>query len=279
MTDTPSLTFAFLQSRPEAAARVIEELDPVDAAALLETVPVRLAAPVVSHMAIWSATRIISHVGDDQAAGIIRQMVYQDASSLLRLLDPERLKALLDSLPRRLARDFRRSLDYPDKVVGAWMDQSIPGFALDASVEDGMKFLRQRGEGVLGHLFIVDQRRRFAGVVSVARLLRAPANTQLQQLLELGMRPLSNRALLASVVEAEEWDQHLVLPVAGRRGNVLGGLTRQALRRGLEAQAGISFPRSTDSLMLQLFTSYFVVLAGLLRVTLQPARPHTSSET
>lgn len=279
MSDTPSLTFAFLQSRPEAAARVIEELNPADAAALLHTVPARLAAPLADGMAAWAAARILALLPDEQAAGIIRQMVYQNAASLLRLLDADRLQTLLESLPRRLARDFRHSLDYPAKVVGAWMDQSLPSFSLDGSVADGMRFLRHRGSIPLSHLFVVDQNRRFAGVVSIARILQAPSNTPLRQLLDGGIQPISNRAFLASVVDVADWDEHLVLPVVGRRGNVLGGLTRQALRQGLEAQAGAGLSLSPNTMMTHLLTSYFVAFAGLLRVLVQPGMSYPSSET
>lgn len=279
MNDAPNLTLAFLQSRPDAAARVIEELDPADAAALLQTVPVRLAAPVVNHMPAWAAAHLLAQLPDDHGAGILRQMVYQDATSVLRLLEPERLKVLLDALPSRLARDFRQSLDYPLRVVGAWMERAIPTFRLDSTVADGMKYLRQRSAINLSHLFVVDANRRLAGTVEVAQILRAPSSTPLQQLLEREVRAISNRAFLASVADIDDWDHYLALPVVGRRDNVLGGLTRQALRRGLEMQEGTGLSLSPDSLLMQLFAGYFVAFAGLLRVTSRRGQSAPSSKT
>lgn len=278
MGDALGLTRAFLERQPGAAADVIDDLEPADAAALLASMPARLAGPVVNRMTAWTAARAVAAIELEQAAGIVRAIVYRDAVSLLRLIEPGRVEALLQQLPRRLARDFRRSLEYPIKVVGAWMDQSIPSFALDDTAGDGMKYLGRRDAPALSHLFVVDRESTFAGTVGVNELLQAAAGTRLAELLQSDVRPLSNRDLLTSVVGHERWDRHLVLPVVGHRRNVLGGLTRQALRQGLDTLARDPTPLRSNALFAQLFTGYFVACAGLLRVALPPLPPESEGE-
>ncbi len=270
MTSAPSLTLAFLERRPDSAARALEDLDPADAAAFLETVPVRISAPVACAMSPWAAAHLVELLSPEQAAGLLRNMVYQDAASVLRLVGQERFNAILAALPKGLAKGFRNSLSYPKGTVGAWMDHSVPSFPAESSVADGLKYVKQRRSRVGSHIFVVEETGRFAGAVSVGDLLRSAAKTALAEIMDRSVSPLSNRALLATVAAAPGWDEYPMLPVVGRRGNMLGGLTRMGLRRGLIEDRLIETPGATSTLWAHLLAAYLLTSAGLLRFASQP---------
>lgn len=265
MSSPPRLTLAFLGGRPESAATVLAGLEPADAAAFLDAIPGRLAAPVVTHMAPWSAARTLELVTPERAAGLLRRMPYLDATSLLRLIQGDRFEAILEQMGEALAADFRNSLKYPKGTVGAWMDYTVPTFSADARAAEGLKYAKRRGNKVDSHIF-VDQDGEFAGVVGIGDLLRSDAKTRLAEIMNRSVRPLSNRAMLTTVSSLPDWDAYPMLPVVGRRRNVLGGLTRGALRKGLAEEQRIRATYASESMLAHVFGSFLLSAAGLLRI-------------
>ena len=86
MASSEDLSYAFLEAHPSDAARVLERLAPVSAAALLQSEPLSLASPV------------------------------------LRCFAAERRAKLLANLPTALTITYEMLLGYPEGTVGAWMD-------------------------------------------------------------------------------------------------------------------------------------------------------------
>lgn len=276
MTSQPLLALAYVERRPEDAARVLEDLEPGDAAAFIDSVPADLAASVVVRMAPWSAARAVELLAPERAAGLIRAMPQQEATSVLRLIERERLAAVLKHVPKRLARSFRLSLEYPKATVGAWMQHSVPTLAQDETAGDALKFATKHQSDVDSHVFVVDQAGRFLGAVGVGRLLRSDPEVPLSEMMDCGVRPLSNRALLGAVASLPDWDSYPVLPVVGRRHNVLGGLARSDLRRGLAEETLTHGQHAAESVLSHLVATYLVTCSAVLRLVLQPGRPRQS---
>lgn len=275
MANPAGLTLAFLQRRPLAAAQAIEEIDAADAAAFLATVPARVGAPVVAGMAPWNAARCVERVGAEQAGSLIRAMPYQDGTTILRLISKERVGAILEQLPKRLAQDFTNSLTYPKGSVGAWIDYGVPFFTAERTAADALKSLQRAGGRNLHHVFVVDGGRRFLGTASLGELVRSAPQTPLAEIMTRGLQPLSNRATLSSVANSAQWDDYSVLPVIGRRKQILGGLTRASLRKGMVEEGTLAPALHPNSILGHLLTSYMVVCSGLLRLTSEPgARDH-----
>jgi Mg/Co/Ni transporter MgtE len=270
MNSEPFLTLAFMESQPRSAARAIEGIDRDDAAAFLETVPGRIAGPVIGNMGPWLAAEVVERLSPPAAAGLIRNMAYQDVASILRLLDKDGLAAVFDQLPKGMSRNFRKSLNYPTGTVGAWMEHAVTTFNADNTISDGLKFVKRGRHSVGSHLFVVDDARLFLGTVRVGKLLAAKSMTPLREAMNRSVQPLSNRALLSSIEAASEWDEYIMLPVVGRKGNVVGGLTREGLRRGLAAERATATTFVTSSLWTHLLSNYLRTCAGLMQLITDP---------
>ncbi len=266
MTNHSSLTTAFLEGQPKSAARELEDLDHGDAAALIETIPARLSAPVLGFMAPWAAARCVEALSVEKAATIVAAMAYRDATSVLRLVERDHLDRLLDAVKQDLAKDFRNSLTYPNGTVGAWMDITVPDFSDVTDVGDAIRYIKKRGSRSGSHIFVTDSSGAYIGLVSISTLLRSSASTSLSEILDPAVKPLSNRATLVSVATIPSWDEHPLLPVVGRRGNVLGGLSRSMLRKGMSEVPRVSTSFAFSSLWVHLFMSFLLVASNLLRV-------------
>lgn len=273
------LTLAFLNARPAAAAAVLEDMPAEDAGALFAAVPMRIGGPVMSHMAPVAAARCLDYLPVPHAAGLIRELPFLDAVSVLRHLTAEARDAIDQNLPAGLARDFRIALTYPPGTVGAVMDQTAVAVTPERTVEDMLKLLRRRRHKHLDYLFVIDDKRRFLGMVQAGDLIRADGRTRMDSLMDKVPQALSSRATLASVFAHRLWDTYLVLPVAGRRGSFVGALTRQALRAGLaDLRRARGAVLQEDSMAGNLVTAYLLTCAGLLRTIAYVDEPTPGGE-
>lgn len=264
MNSDTELTLAFLDRAPEAAAAELQRLPLPESCALLESVPVRLSAPLLVKMIPWNAARLLEAISPSRAAALLRQLGFLDAVSLTRLVSVDRRDGIIGGLPIKLNRRLTRALRYPPYQVGAWVDSEVPTLSIDDTAEDALQMLRSAASA--SHVFLEAERHgEFIGAVSTREILRADPSTRLSQLKHARVEPVSNRATLSSVAFDERWDDLLHLPVVGRRGNLLGGLTRRALRQGIHEQHPVSKDRSA-SWFRELVASYGVTAIGLARM-------------
>ena len=262
------LTLAFVQSRPQTAARVLDDLEPADAAAFLVSIPARLGAPLLSAMQPARAARAVSLQPPEQGAAMVRAMSHLDCLTVVRLLSDVERAALYAELPEQIVRNVRRSLEYPRETVGAWMDLSIAMLQATTRVDEARRYVRRGDSAVLHHVFVTGAGHRLEGAVSTAALIRAEDRTLLGAIVDAQVTPLSNRALLRLTAQLPAWDVFSLLPVVGRKGNVLGGLSRADLRRGLAEIRADEMPRSRAHMTSQLFDAWLVAASGMSRALL-----------
>lgn len=271
MTDRPlDLTISFLQSKPGRAARVLDELDPADVAAFLETVPKRIAGPAVGSMLRWRGAACLELLSADQAAGLMESMNYYDAIGLLREIGDATRRVLLGELPRDLARKLSASLRYPEGTVGTLLDPSAPMFAQDASVDETLHFIRQQPRPDVAHVFLRDAKGRFAGAVPIATLMRSRPTMKLAGFADRTELPVSSRAALASVAQDPAWDGYPVRPVVGARHFLLGSLSRRVLRHALTQHDAAPLHLQATGLVANAVTMYLDSVQELLRFVAQP---------
>ena len=259
------LALSFVQSRPASAAEVLGELEPAITAHFLDTTPARIAAPAFSLMHVDDAAAALARMNPAQGAALVRALSYADALTVLRLMGVAARDALFKELPVRFADEITTSLQYPLDTVGAWMDPSLPALPAQSTVAEALAYLRRRDRAIQAHLFVLGEGRTLAGCVEVGALLRAGTTAQLRELMSTEMQPISNRARLTIVADRSAWDVYGLLPVAGRKGNVLGALSRAQLRQGLLSLNADHTGHGVESVGSRIFSALLVSAAGLLR--------------
>lgn len=276
MNSAAKLTLTFLERAPKAAANVLQGLPVEQAAAYLETVPARLAGPVLNEMSPWNAARLLELVPAARAALVVRQLAYADATSLVRSMRSEARQRVFEELPSAHARRLSRSLEYPAHQVGAWIDPSVPVLAARDLVSDALRALR--GAEPASHVFLEsDGHGEYVGAIAIQGLLRSEPTLSLAELKPVPIKPVSNRASLASIAFDARWDELLHLPVVGRRGNLLGGLSRRTLREGLHEQ-NLARRAPDGSLLRDLLGALVSTCAGVSGAMLDSVGPRASEQ-
>lgn len=264
MNKISPLSIAFIEQRPTAAARELENLRPDDAAALVEALPGRVSSLAVSAMTPLAAAHCLAVMDLEKAAQILRSMMFVEATSILRVIDDNHKIRILEALPDNLTRDFNKSLRHPTDSIGAWMDNRSSPLSQTHTVADALKHAKRKSRVAGDELFVLDETKKFAGVVRISELVRKDAKTLLKNIMESDLPVLSSRATLASAVNSPHWDTHKNLAVVGRKGNFLGTLSRSRIQAGLAAARRRPLDLTPNSVLTHLLTGVFVTFVGLL---------------
>jgi len=267
VAELPDLTLAFLQKRPDSAARTLETLSATAAAEVLDSVPVRIAAPVVAAMSAVSAARCAQSLPAEVVGAICTSIPWADAAALLRQLDAARRDSILSTLPATMARRFRRSLAYAVESVGAWVELDVPSIVEDRTVSEAQRILAASAGYAASHLLVTNEHQMYTGAVPLAALLTASPTAGLATLADRTCRAVRDSASLASISKSHAWDALTLLPVINHRGELLGGITRRTLNHAI---GGVS-PASSGahaSLTAELLKAYLQAGEGLLRLLL-----------
>lgn len=265
MTSSDQLTFAFLESHPSDAARVLERLAPAPAAALLRSVPLRLAVPVLRHMLPLAGARCLELMDDAEAAGMLHGMGVQPGVALMRHLVAGQRTRLLKQLPTAITIAYELLLGYPEGTVGAWMDPHALALPADMTCGEALERVRSASEEHVADPFVVGRNQRLQGYVELAHLLRAQASTPLGNLLRSITHRLPTQAMLAGLRDHPGWRESSVLPVVDSDGRLVGAISHAAMQQGLsKEQASPARPGTRDTLV-ELAAAYWFGVSSLIQ--------------
>jgi Mg/Co/Ni transporter MgtE len=261
---TEALSFAFLESHPSDAARVLERLAPQNVSALVSDAPARLVAPVLRAMLPPFVARCLEPLQDEPVSGLLRSMGPQAGVAVLHYLPQARRNALLAQLPTGMGMAFRLLLGYPEDTVGAWMDPRVVVLAGDTPAVSALNRLREAQGEIDAVVFVVGAGQRLLGQVELPDLLRAPADHLLSRLMRPVRFTLPARASIHGVAEHAGWDDFQMLPVLERDDRFVGALDRGVMARALQRDRQAQPQAGYGDVLANLAGGYWLGVSSLI---------------
>ncbi len=262
------LALAFLQSKPAAAARLLELQPPAEVAAFLADVPYAHTAGVFERMLPHYAAEICQHMPPETCVATLTPLNNRAIAAVLRNLPTKTKKQIIDLLPEKVKLTLRIIFTYADDSVGAWM---IPnGLALPSNCKIGEALERVAGHGIENdHVLIpiVDREGLLQGEVTFHKLIRAANDMPITSIMQPAELRLLGRANLEAEVRNPGWQARDTLPVVDSAAKLVGILRHTDLRRGLAQGTRPADGPSDQSIIAQMGLAYsacFVALANTL---------------
>jgi len=216
--------------------RLLELLKPQEAASLVEELPDEQAADVVERLETGTAALILEELASDQSADIINELDDEDASEILSRMDPQD------------AEDVRQLASYDGDTAGGLMSSDLFTFTRDQTVGAVLKWLagddqdyaRYRGQ----HPYILDDRKRLVGVVSLRGLLTAKRSSALAEIMSRA-EAVSPGTTLSELEDLFNDSSYLGVPVVGKNRRLIGVVSRQAVSEASLERSGLDALKSS----------------------------------
>ena len=204
MTHTNPFAEQFISKHPIEAARGLEGINSSDLARFIGNLSSDLAVLLLTKLDRHKAAQCLEHMRIESAASLIQKIPGQFQQILMKLLDVKYRDDVFKLMPSEVSERLRRSLDYSELSIGAYLDHSTKTFTDDILIEDMVKYLRENPHTANQHLFIIDHDQYYKGVINIADLITAPAGNRISTLIKKDITPLPDEASVQNI-NKDEW--------------------------------------------------------------------------
>lgn len=217
------------QLHPADIADILEQLNPSDRNALLESLPVETAADVVTEADENVQREIMEQLAPEKAADILEEMEPDDAADVVQDLSGSKRKELLEEMEPDDAQDIKELLHYGEDTAGGLMTPEFVALPLHLTAQNAIDRLREIAPTAetIYYIYVVDEEERLSGVISLRDLIVAAPTTPLWNFMVEGdsvVRVSVDDALEEVASQLEHYDL-LAVPVVDNQDRLLGIVT------------------------------------------------------
>jgi magnesium transporter len=224
-----TLCLQLVRTHPRDAARTLEQLDMGEVARFLGRIPPAEAARLVRLLVPQAGARCLAMMTVQEAGAVLDHLQTDIAAVLLRRMNRDHRRELLGAVGARKSAALRIALRYSDAVVGSVLDPDVFAVTANMRVAAVVELLQEQPDRQDDFLFVIDDRQHLVGVVEIKNLLRAEADTRIQELSVPPLHVFSARESMAAVRNHRVWSRLNLVPVVDYTGLLLGGIWREAV--------------------------------------------------
>jgi magnesium transporter len=225
-----------LEEKPQRLRGLLAPLHPADIADLLERLPQRRRESLVLHIPSniigdvlaeleeGAQEHLLSILTPEAVAQAVAELESDDTVDIVQHLE----ESQAEEAAERLDKKEKRLLKYDPDSAGGLMQLELLTALPEQKVGDVLRYLRREADALPdnpGTVFIINDKRKLLGTVSLARLVQCPLNVKLSDVMR--EKPVSIPADMPSTDIAnlfEKYDIHNCA-VVNRRGQLLGRVT------------------------------------------------------
>ena len=167
-------------------ASFIEDLDSEITVVVFRMLPKELATDVFAELSPEKQQHIINSITDKELQNIIEDLYVDDAVDMLEELPANVVKRVLQNATPDTRRQINEFLKYPDNSAGSIMTAEYIGLKKNMTVEQAFAYIRKNGvdKETIYTCYVMDEKRRLDGVVTVKDLLMSPYETLIQDIMD-----------------------------------------------------------------------------------------------
>jgi magnesium transporter len=194
------------------------------AAAVTERLSPKVGAEMLRRVESSRAEQMVTIMTPKAAADVLSAMESDDRIELLRHLKPELHAALVSMLAPTAAAENRQLEQYAPNTAGGIMTTEVTALPKNYTVEQAVVELREihKKNRQLYYVYVVDEQRRLAGVLSMRDLILATPGGTLEQILIPNVKSVPVSMDREEVAKLMRSSRYLALPVVDADGRLCG---------------------------------------------------------
>jgi magnesium transporter len=231
------------------AVALVEALRPPDQADLFNELPEEEQDELLPHLELEDSADILEELEEEDAAQVALRLGARRLAQIVDEMEPDEAADLLGDIPAdqaalvlavmRDATEVRPLLAHADESAGGLMTSVDIVLHESMTVEEAIARLRRvapTSEAVY-YLFVVNDRNRLVGVVSLRQLVVSPPSTRVAQIMDPDVIHVHADADQEEAARLMSRYDLLALPVVDDQDHLLGIITHDDLVEVLEEEA------------------------------------------
>ena len=167
-------------------AALIEELDSERTVVVFRMLPKEVATDVFAELPVETQTHIINSITDQEISKIVEDLFLDDAVDMMEELPATVVKRVLKNTRPETRNLINQFLNYPENSAGSIMTAEYIGLKKNMTVEQSFAYIRKNGidSETIYTCYVMDEKRRLEGVVTVKDLLMNPYETRIEDIMD-----------------------------------------------------------------------------------------------
>ena len=212
---------------PADIADIIEQMNPMQRADVIESLDVETAADVLPEASPEIQAEIIEDLDPERASDILEEMDPDEAADILGDLPEERTEEILKEMEPEEAEDVRELLSYEDETAGGLMTTDYLAISSEQTAEQTINHLRELAPDAetVYYIYVVAENETLVGIISLRKLIVAQPNTPVSDFMVTRVIHVHPEASLREVAELFQKYNLLALPVVDYDNQLKGIIT------------------------------------------------------
>lgn len=212
------------QLHPSDIADILEDLAPAEREAILTTLDEEVAAEALEEVEPKLQKSMVESLDSETAAGIVEEMDPSAAADLLAELPEARSEAILEEMNPEERQEVEDLLVFREDSAAGRMTTEYVAVSKLATVADAIRALREFDGDVetITEIYLTDTKGLLQGIVPLARLVLAKAETRLDVLADPYFVSCPANAHEQQVAELFDKYNLRALPVLDEKGTLVG---------------------------------------------------------
>lgn len=214
---------------PSDAAELISRLPFSELrVAVFREVPDEQAGDVLDLLPEAVRTDLVEGLSTTELIEAVAEMAPDDAADLVTELEPEAREEVLEHIPAAQSEEIRELMQYPPDTAGGLMTPRYTALRSDMTVEQAVETLRRLADSdqeIIYYAYVVDDRQRLLGVLSLRDLLLARSHQRVADVMNpkvLSVDVMTDREEVARMFDRYDF---LAIPVVDAEKRLLGVVT------------------------------------------------------
>ncbi len=269
----------FLDEHPRFQdPRLLSNLHPSELAELLTVLPEKRWKKIVSALDSEQLSDLLSELEDPEVRKLLEQiqakrlpelladMESDDAADILGELPQEQVRKILNEMPEEEAAPLKKLLQYKEDTAGGLMQTELIKISASNNVAKAIEEIREQAAQEedldIYEVYVVDEKGRLEGLVSLDALILADPETPIVDLIEPELYWVHPSLDQEEVIGYFQRYDLVALPVIGKDRELLGRITVDDIVNVIEEEA------SEDILQMAGASGEDLVYDRILRSTL-----------
>ncbi|XOB41840.1 MAG: magnesium transporter [Candidatus Nealsonbacteria bacterium] len=223
---------------------------PHDFSLVLEETQKGTRNKILSQLSFKMLVKLLPELSEEVKGGFIGSLTSQKAAELLSKIPSDEIVDILQNIPVKkrteILREFSKEkieevtflLKYPPKTAGGLMTTEFIALNEEISVQETIRYIREKAKDhPVYHVYIVDDKRRLVGVLSLRQLILANPKEKLKYIMQaevIKVLPKTDQERAANLIT----DYNLLaLPVVDKEDKILGIVTADDAMEVMEEEA------------------------------------------
>jgi magnesium transporter len=221
------LLHSFTELQPADIADILQQMEEMDRARLFVRLDGETAALVLRKLNTEAVDSLLYILGPERIAAVLDEMSLDDAADFLGEVSENVKTELLDLMEVEEASDVKELLAYPEDTAGGIMTTEYVAILEDISAEKAIQVLRETAPDAetVYYVYVINTKNQLVGVISLRELIIANPETLITDIMQkkiISVRVDTDQEEVARVVTRYDF---LAVPVIDHDRSLVGIVT------------------------------------------------------